>query len=157
MTAPLFLPLPTGAVRRLQNGGLDANGQPPERHISDGVGVPCRHCLQMVAAGDPYLILAYRPFPEPQPYAEQGPIFLHAEPCTAYADHLRMPPMFGEWERLLVRGSGPDNRIIYGTGRVVPVTDVADAAADILARPEIAYVHVRSASNNCYQCRIERG
>ena len=26
-----------------------------------------------------------------------------------------------------------------------------------LARPDIAYVHMRSARNNCYQCRIDRG
>ena len=28
-------------------------------------------------------------------------------------------------------------------------------ARDLLARPEVAYLHLRSASNNCYQCRIE--
>ena len=27
------------------------------------------------------LILAHRPFPEAQPYAETGPIFLCADPC----------------------------------------------------------------------------
>ncbi len=54
---------------------------PPERRTSNGVGVPCRHCLRNVEAGRDYLILAYRPFPALQPYAETGPIFLHAEPC----------------------------------------------------------------------------
>ena len=54
----------------LQRGGPDAYGMPPERRISDGDGVPCRHCLRTVAAGKDYLVLAYRPFPEFQPYAE---------------------------------------------------------------------------------------
>ena len=32
-----------------------------------------------------------------------------------------------------------------------------DPTRDLLARPEVAYLHLRSASNNCYQCRIEPG
>lgn len=69
-----FVALQTPLVRKLQAGGEDANGQTPERHISSDPGVPCRHCLQLVAHGEPYLILAHRPFPAPQRYAEQGPI-----------------------------------------------------------------------------------
>jgi hypothetical protein len=74
----VFKALPTETVRALQAGAADAYGMPPERKISDGDGVPCRHCLKNVGAGEPYLVLAYRPFPELQPYAETGPIFLHA-------------------------------------------------------------------------------
>ncbi|WP_365830286.1 DUF1203 domain-containing protein [Brevundimonas sp.] len=29
-------------------------------------------------------------------------------------------------------------------------------AAELLERDDIAYVHVRSSTNNCYQCRIDR-
>jgi len=39
------------------------------------------------------------------------------------------------------------------------VTDIADIPAygeKLLARPDIAYVHVRSARNNCFQCRIDK-
>ena len=38
-----FTPIPTETVRALQAGGPDANGQLPERHVSDGGGNPCRH------------------------------------------------------------------------------------------------------------------
>ena len=69
----------TELVKRLQDGGTDANGQKPERHVCSGGMMPCRHCLADIKAGEPYLILAHRPFPSAQPYAEQGPIFLHAE------------------------------------------------------------------------------
>lgn len=67
MTTILFNAMPTEIARAYQSGALDANGQLPERYISDGDGVPCRHCLQDVAAGEPYLILAYRPFPKCSP------------------------------------------------------------------------------------------
>lgn len=44
-------PIPGARVRACQSGGADANGQPVERHVSDGDGTPCRHCLQMIAKG----------------------------------------------------------------------------------------------------------
>ena len=55
-----------------------------------------------------------------------------------------------------MRGYGADDRIVYGTGGVVATPDIPGRAGTLLADPAIAYVHVRSAANNCYQCRIER-
>ena len=156
MKTSRFIALPSHAVHALQAGAPDANGQVPERRLSDGAGVPCRHCLAQVASGEPYLVLAYRPFPAPQPYAELGPIFLHAERCPRYAPETSVPPMFLVWPRLLIRGYGGDDRIVYGTGQIVATDELAQAADALLGRPDIAYIHARSASNNCYQCRIER-
>ena len=149
--------LDTDLVRRLQNGGLDANGQKPERHVSPGGMMPCRHCLSDIAAGAPYLILAHRPFPEAQPYAELGPIFLHADPCARHPDGPQLPRMFTTRESYLMRGYGRDDRIIYGTGRIIAPAKLAAAAGEAFADPRVSYIHVRSASNNCYQCRIDRG
>ncbi len=86
MTGLKFIALSTKTTRALQAGNPDANGQAPERDISDGSAVPCRHCLRDVPAGEPFLILAHRPFTEAQPYAETGPIFLHAEPCQRHGE-----------------------------------------------------------------------
>jgi hypothetical protein len=148
-----IIALETDIVRRLQAGGADANGHSAERHISAG-GAPCRHCMTVVAEGEPYLILAHRPFPEPQPYAEQGPIFLHAGACGRYADGGGIPPMLTAAQYLL-RGYGEDNRIVYGSGQIVPTADIRDRAAAMFSDPRIAYIHLRSASNNCYLGRIE--
>ncbi|RJT38549.1 DUF1203 domain-containing protein [Mesorhizobium waimense] len=150
-----FKALPTEDVRALQCGGPDAYGHRPERSISDGDGVPCRHCLRNVAAGDAYLILAYRPFPELQPYAETGPIFLHAQECERAAEAGALPDML-ESSDYIVRGYGRDDRIVYGSGGVIPTAAIAARAEALFERDDIAYVHVRSARNNCYQCRIER-
>ena len=151
-----FKAMPTAEARALQRGGPDAYGFPPERRISDGDGVPCRHCLREVAAGDEYLILAYRPFPALQPYAETGPIFLHADECERAEDSPALPQMMSSTD-YIVRGYGEDDRIVYGTGAVVPTEEIGSRAEALFARDDIAYVHVRSARNNCYQCRIERG
>ncbi|HMB76557.1 MAG TPA: DUF1203 domain-containing protein, partial [Kiloniellaceae bacterium] len=151
-----FTPIPTETAQSYWAGGTDAHGMLPERHISDGSGVPCRHCLRAVGAGEPYLILAYRPFAAAQPYAEVGPIFLHAEPCEAYGDRERLPAMFANGEPRIVRGYDRDHRIIYGTGKVVPPDEIIAYAERLLSDPKVAYLHARSSQNNCYSCRIER-
>lgn len=150
-----FLPLPTETAAAYWAGGTDAYGLVPERHVSNGTGVPCRHCLRLVGAGEPYLILAHRPFPAVQPYAETGPIFLHAEPCAAHAPSQTPPPMLTSRD-YIVRGYSAEDRILYGTGAVVPTPDIPAYAATLLAREDVAYLHIRSARNNCYQCRVER-
>ncbi len=156
MTKILFSSMPTDQAEAFWSGAADAHGQTPEVHISQGDGVPCRHCLQNVAEGEPYLILAYRPFPQPQPYAETGPIFLHAEPCERYPETDRIPPMVLSKEPRLLKGYGENDRIVYGAGEIVASADVAAAAAKILTREDISYVHVRSALNNCFSCRVDR-
>ena len=55
-----------------------------------------------------------------------------------------------------MRGYGQDDRIVYGSGGVVPTSAIVTRALDLLADPQIAYLHVRSARNNCYQCRIDK-
>ncbi len=151
-----FLGLPTQVVRALQAGGPDANGQPPEVAVSDGQGNPCRHCLREIPAGEKMLILAYRPFPMAQPYAELGPIFLCAKPCERHPDSSDVPEVFKGNGTILIRGYRSNDRILYGTGQVVKKGVVVDAVTGLFKNPDVAYVHMRSASNNCYQCRVER-
>jgi hypothetical protein len=150
-----FTPLSTAIVRAYQAGGPDANGQTPERHVSDGDGIPCRHCLRLIPKGAAFLVLAHRPFPAPQPYAEMGPIFLCADPCNAGGGDA-LPEVL-ESPDYIVRGYSGADRIVYGTGAVTPTDHIAERAAALLADPAVAYVHVRSARNNCYQVRIDRG
>lgn len=150
-----FTALPSDAVSALRTGGLDAYGEPVERHISDGDAYPCRHCLGAVAAGREYLILAHRPFDTRNPYAETGPIFLCADPCQRAPDSPTAPAILKSPSYIL-RGYTAQERILYGTGSVVATGDLAHAAKRLLANPDIAFCDVRSAANNCFQCRILR-
>jgi hypothetical protein len=152
-----FAPLPTEITRSYQAGGTDANGQIPERAVSDGPGTPCRHCLKDVPKGAGMLILAHRPFPAPQPYAELGPIFLCADPETCHApEPSDALPEVLESPEYILRGYSADHRIVYGTGTVVPRAQIVAEAEARLTDDRVAYVHVRSARNNCYQVRIDR-
>ena len=149
-----FIPISTDIVRAYQAGGADAHGQMPERAVSDGDGNPCRHCLTMIPKDAAMLVLAHRPFPGPQPFAETGPIFLCADACTAGGGD-DIPEILNS-ARYIIRGYGPNHRIVYGTGAVVPTETIRAEANARLADPRVDYVHVRSASNNCYHLRIDR-
>jgi hypothetical protein len=150
-----FVALASDLVQGWRDGAADANGQAPEHSRADGPGNPCRHCLGMIPEGAPMLVLAHRPFPAPQPYAEVGPIFLCGDACARADDAGEMPAILASPD-YIVRGYGRDDRIVYGTGRVVPQAEIPAEAALTLADPRVAYVHVRSARNNCYQVRIDR-
>jgi len=156
MTAIRFVAVPTTEAEHLWNGGRDAYDNLPETMVSDGPGHPCRHCLRNIDEGRELLVFAYRPFPELQPYAETGPVFLHKQTCARYAAEEILPPVLTTSPDFIVRGYGQNNRIVYGTGAVTAIGDIPTYGEKLLARPDIAYVHVRSARNNCFQCRIDK-
>jgi hypothetical protein len=56
----------------------------------------------------------------------------------------------------LIKGYSEDERIVYGTGEVVASCNIETKSGDIFQNPYVAFIHVRSARNNCYQARIER-
>lgn len=153
---PTISALPTDLVRTLQHGGADAHGQTPERALSDGGGNPCRHCLRYIPKGAEMLILAHRPFAQPQPYAETGPIFLCADACARH-EGVEMPEIFTRSPDYLIKGYGADDRIVYGTGMVIEQAQMMAQAEQIFADERVRYIHIRSARNNCYQARIDRG
>ena len=153
---PVFIPLPDATAAHYRRGGPDAYGLPPERRVSDGGAIPCRHSLRLVPKGEPYLIVAHRPFAGLNPYTETGPIFISA---TAGPGPLPAPelPAFLTSPQYILRGYSAEERIVYGTGAVVSTDRIIEACTGLLSRAEVAFVHIRSASNNCFHVRVERG
>ena len=144
----------TEEFERIRRGDPDANGQRPLVRVAEGLANPCRHCLQLIDEGDDKLVLSYRPFDGIQPYAETGPIFLHARACARY-DSDRLPAWFDFLDPAIVRGYGADHWIRYDTGTVVAGPQIDATCRRILADASVAYVHVRS-KFNCFQCRVDR-
>ena len=149
-------PFDTDFAHQIRNGGIDAYGNPPERAVSDGSGNPCRSCLKMIPEGHEMLIVAACPFPALQPYAETGPVFFCADDCTAYHGSDLLDCVRDGEDRLL-KGYGHNNRILYGTGAIVPVDKIAATCEDIFRDDRVAYVDVRSSLNNCFTFRVTRG
>ena len=154
-----FSGMKTEDAEGLWRGEADDHGNLPEVATSDGTGNPCRHCLKLIEEGEKFLIFSYRPFDGLQPYAEQGPIFLHAEPCEAYQadenDAPQLPPVLEHSPRYMLRGYDQGQRIVYGSGTIVDKGDIRDTAQNILKQGNIQFVHIRSATNNCWQARVD--
>lgn len=146
----------TDTAIQLRAGGLDANGMAPEKAISDGDGNPCRHCLRDIEKGRGMLILSYRPFDSVHAYSETGPVFLCAEPCARNVDSQGLPQVLRTRPEHLIRAYTGSGIIISGTGRTVAIDDLTDRVSDLLRDRNAAWVHVRSAANSCYTCRVER-
>lgn len=152
----IVVPMPVEEADRYRAGAPDAYGRPPERAVSDGTANPCRCCLTDIPGGRDMLILAHRPFERLDPYAETGPIFLCADACAPHrADAL--PEVLAKRKSVLVKGYLANDRIHYGTGRIVAPEALEAACRELLEDGRNAYLHVRSATNNCYQFRVDRG
>lgn len=150
-----FTGLPTEIVQSIRASMTDAYVLPVETARSPGTGIPCRHCLTTTPKGEEYLILAHRPFTKMSAYAETGPIFLCAAECAAHRPS-EVPPQILTSPAYIIRAYSIDERIVYRTGRVTPTAEITVHARNLLADPCIAFVDVRSAANNCFQCRILR-
>jgi hypothetical protein len=147
--------IPSQEVEQIRRGEPDANGQKALRRIAEGGANPCRHCLGLIAEGEPMLVLSYRPFETPQPYAETGPIFLHAEHCPHY-DAGQLPAWFAHMNPAIIRGYDESHWIRYDTAAVIPGTELTAQCERLLQDAAVSYVHVRSRFN-CFQCQVERG
>lgn len=148
-----FIAMDTQTAKGFRAGKPDANGNTPERMISDGGGYPCRHCLCDVPAGKQMLLVAWRPFSSSHSYAETGPAFICAENCERYEGE-RLPPVLAVRPAVLVRGYDSNERIVDGTGGQVSVTDLTACLEALLAQEGIASVHLRSAVNSCFTCKV---
>lgn len=151
----IFNGMNTRQARAYQQGAPDAYGNVPERAVSSGTGVPCRHCLKTTPKGEAHLILAYRPFGALQPYAELGPIFLCAAACERSSIG-ELPEVLEESPDYLIKGYTADERIKYGTGEVVLREDLTTAIQARFEDIDVAFVDVRSARNNCWLTRVTR-
>ena len=63
--------------------------------------------------------------------------------------------MFSARNQMIIRGYDVRNRIVEDTGQLIETKNIQVAAKYLFKNIEISYQHVRSASNNCFQCRIE--
>ncbi|SMC12741.1 hypothetical protein ROA7745_02572 [Roseovarius aestuarii] len=151
-----YTAMPTDIARAYQSGAPDAYGNPPERQTADDGGYQCRHCLTIIPPGSDMLLVAHRPFDALDAYAETGPIFVCADSCNGYGSQPEVPPTLRASPDFLIKAYGRDDRIIYGTGAITPATQIETRAAELFANPDVAYLHVRSSRNNCYQARIDR-
>lgn len=144
--------LPAANLDRVRRG-VDDFGNACTVHIDRGDGVPLRCCLQEAKAGERVALIAYRPASRGGPYAEVGPVFIHADPCDGYQDHDAYPAGFRH-RRQLFRAYDADGQQVHN--QIVEGADAEQAIAGLFARPEIAYLHSRNLLAGCFMFAISR-
>ena len=148
-----IIAMPTAHAQKVRSLLHDDFGNALSPEISDGSG-PCRHCLRYASAGDPLLQFSYKPFDEPAPYQEIGPVFIHADGCERFARDGGFPDDFSR-RALVLRPYDASDKI--QDSQVFAEAGGAESAAfALLADPAVAYVHARSRTRGCFLFRIER-
>lgn len=148
-----YLPIDDAVVRSVRTTRRDAHGNALEVWTSEDDGNPCRSCLRVTPAGTRLILFAHRPFPTDGPYAEIGPVFVHADACEAYTAATTFPEDF-RLRTLTFRA--------YNTrGRIHDAAVAAGATAEetlerLFASEDVAFVHVRNPAWGCYDFMVER-
>lgn len=113
----------------------------------------CRSCLRLTEPGEAYLALSYRPFDRAQPFAECGPIYVHASACPPYAKVATYPAELPR-EDVVLRSYGPDDEIV--DARFVGRRGVERVIRELLRDRRTAYLHARNATFGCFMFRVDR-
>ena len=115
-------------------------------------GFPCRVSLEDAEPGETLLLFAFEHQPAGSPYRASGPIFVREKAAAAY-DSSVLPPVFAP--RLLsVRAYDRDGMMVDAD-----ISEGAEAETlftRLLARDDVAYLHVHNAKRGCYAGRVDR-
>lgn len=143
-------------LTEMRRRGADEHGNPWLPYAARG-WEPLRCCLTVAVAGAPIVLISYQPLPGPSPWAEVGPVYVHAEPCGGYVTSGRVPPELALGPRLL-RTYHADGTLDYEHISVVPEGAPVDAAVrELFDATDVAFVHARSVQAQCFTFAIARG
>ncbi len=149
-----FEAIPPDRLARIRATMTDEAGHLLTEEAGHPGGSPLRCCLRESRSGERVLLLSYAPPGGRGPYAETGPVFVHAQPCGGYATPDRYPPALRHRQQV-VRAYDHEGRIAAGVlaadgGRAMPVI------RGLLARPEVALVQLRNVGYGCYNFAVRR-
>jgi uncharacterized protein DUF1203 len=144
-------PIPTAVVDRIRQTLVDDFGN--HLTVSQSDPAPCRHCLRITQPGERLVVFAYCPFENSGPYAEVGPVFVHADRCESYDDRNRFPDDFRQ-RVLTMRGYNQDGLIeaaeLSGSGNPEALIE------HLFSNERVRFIHVRNPAWGCYDFRVDR-
>lgn len=134
--------------------GHDQFGNKLTPIVDDEGGAPLRCCLRRAAPGEPVHLIAYRPFTRTGPYAETGPVFVHASPCPGYRETDPYPADYRGWPTMVFRPyrhhAGLDcDAIAYDVIQLGGGATAESLIASIFADPTVKFIHTR----NVHRCQ----
>jgi hypothetical protein len=148
----IFQPIPPATLEQIRAAGQDEAGNHLTEQVDAKGGSPLRCCLRETSPGERVLLIAYTPPGTRGAYAERGPVFIHADPCDGYRTPGQYPPALSHRQQV-VRAYNHDGQIAAGT--LVSDGDHAmTVIRDMLARPDVALVHLRNVGYGCYNFAV---
>jgi uncharacterized protein DUF1203 len=151
----IFEPIPPARLDEIRAAGTDEAGNRLTAQADLTGGSPLRCCLRESAPGEQLLLIAYTPPGTRGAYAERGPVFIHAQPCSGYLTPDQYPPALSHRQQV-VRAYDTEGRIADG----VLASDGEHAMTvigELLARPGVTVVHLRNVGHGCYNFAVRAG
>jgi hypothetical protein len=127
-------------------------GLPAWSSVANGYG-PCRSCLKTFRQGEEERIyITYDPFSNVSNLPLPGPVFLHTESCEEYTettfptDLLHIP--------LIFEGYGDSSRL--AASEPVDSERFDEQIIDMLAKPDVDFIHLRNGEAGCFIAKIKK-
>jgi hypothetical protein len=139
----------------IRGAGKDEHGNDFVERPAEG-WEPLRCCLRTARPGEAIALVSYSPFTAQSPWAEVGPVFVHADTCEGYHAHGELPGELRVGPRVL-RTYYADESLDYDDITFVAEgQDLEPVLRDLLDRPQVAAVHVRAAMSQCFTYEVRR-
>jgi hypothetical protein len=143
---------------KIKNTMRDDFGHEVIEQVATGRG-PCRVTLKPFRPGiDKRLLFSHSPFEIDNAFNQPGPVFINAAEVEEYKDLYRFPPEIKADKKhfkLTLIGYNKDQQMVLS--KLVGEQDPDEMIEKIFyERPEVEYLHARSAEACCYICKIER-
>lgn len=146
------IPIDPARLDAMRTAAEDEHGNPFVAYAAAG-WEPLRCCLRSAREGERIALISYSPFTHRSPWAEVGPVYVHADKCEGYESG-ELPPELRAGPRIL-RSYHADGALDYDDIVYVPGgEDIEPALRDLLARPRVAAVHVRASMTQCFTYEV---
>lgn len=143
----------TGVAESVRATAKDPRyGHPAHTSIAKDFA-PCRHCLRLIEPGEQQILFTYDAFEGAETLPLPGPVYIHAKACERYPEQSKFPPALRHSARTLNA---------YANGRRHVATEYVEdptidaAIKNLVARPDVDYIHVRSTTAGCFTFRIDK-
>jgi hypothetical protein len=151
-----YTPIDPERLDAMRRRGVDETGNAWNAFGAAG-GEPVRCCVRRAEPGERIVLISYSPWTRPHPWAETGPVYVHAERCAGYTGDGAYPVGFDRDRSMLYPFDATGARIPEHVTYVGPNDDHGAAVRDLLATPGVEVVHVRSAIAGCYTFQARTG
>jgi hypothetical protein len=153
--------IPPATLAEIRLAGHDRFGNDLIPIVDADGGSPLRCCLRRSTPGEELHLIAHRPFTRPGPYAEAGPVFVHASVCAGYRENDAYPAGYRDWPPMVFRPYRQQAELNCDAIAYDAIAIGGGAAAEsligtIFADPTINFIHTRNVHAGCFMFSITR-